>query len=290
LVCLFDLDGLVDVGLHRSGQPGNSLDRPELNMAIRIRFQKSPPVEGIGADRPYPTTRPFGLMTERALPGGWSMETITAGKTLNRTGKTITTFVVFDAFTELEAMNEGDVLEVLTDDFEPFPADLSAWCRTTGHRLLASDKVATGYRFLIEKGSPKTKETSLAMIISSDGLEELLSPLGFALGAALEGIDVHMYFQGPAVRVLTKGFRPRLKGWARPFTRFAAAGMTKSGHIPAQEKLRQLRRLGAHLYVCGGSLQPFKVKRDDLMFDDLPIVEYLTFMSVMEGADIHLYI
>ncbi|MDH3262094.1 MAG: sulfurtransferase TusA family protein [Acidimicrobiia bacterium] len=218
------------------------------------------------------------------------METITARKTIDRTGKTITTFVVFDASTELETMNEGDVLEVLADDFEPFPADISAWCRATGHRLLASDRVATGYRFLIEKGSPKTKETSLAMVISADGLEELLSPLGFALGAALEGINVHLYFQGPAVRVLTKGFQPRLKGWARPFTRFAAAGMTKSGHIPAQDKLHQLRGLGGHLYVCGGSLQPFKVKREDLIFDDLPIVEYLTFMSVMERTDIHLYI
>jgi predicted peroxiredoxin len=66
--------------------------------------------------------------------------------------------------------------------------------------------------------------------------------------------------------------------------------MTKAGHIPAQEKLGQLRSLGAHLYVCGGSLQPFKVKTEDLIFDDLPIVEYLTFMSIMEQADIHLYV
>jgi len=218
------------------------------------------------------------------------METITTQKSLDRRGKTITTFVVFDAATELKTMNRGEVLELLTDDFEPFSEDISAWCQATGHVLASWKKTASGYRFLIEKGSPKAKETRLAMIISSDGLEELLSPLGFALGAALEGIDVHLYFQGPAVRVLTKGFQPKLKGWARPFSRFAAAGMTKAGHIPAQEKLWQLRSLGAHLYVCGGSLQPFKVKREDLVFDDLRIVEYLTFMSIMEEADIHLYV
>lgn len=218
------------------------------------------------------------------------MEAITSRKSLDRRGKTITTFVVFDAFAELQTMKEGEVLELLTDDFEPFPADISAWCRATGHLLRSSEKIATGQRFLIEKGFPKAKETRLAMIISDDGLEELLSPLGFALGAALEGIEVHVYFQGPAVRVLTKGFRPKLKGWARPFSRFAAAGMTKSGHIPAQEKLRQLGSLGARIYVCGGSMQPFKVSREDFIFDDLPIVEYLTFMAVMEEADIHLYI
>ncbi len=42
--------------------------------------------------------------------------------------------------------------------------------------------------------------------------------------------------------------------------------------------------------MCGPSMQHFKVKRDDLVFDDFPIVEYLTFMSIMEEADIHLYV
>ena len=41
-----------------------------------------------------------------------------------------------------------------------------------------------------------TQGKKVAMVISNSGLEELLSPLGFALGAALEGMEVHMYFQG----------------------------------------------------------------------------------------------
>lgn len=218
------------------------------------------------------------------------MDTITAAKSLDRRGKTITTFVVYDALVELERMKIGEVLELLTDDFEPFEADIAAWCRSTGHLLLSSDRTETGLRFLVGKHDRLSTETRLAMVISDAGLEELLSPLGFALGAALEGIDVHIYLQGPAVRVVTRGFRPKLKGWARPFSRFAASGMAKSGHIGAQEKLRQLRSLGAHLYVCGGSMPHFKVKKKDFIFDDLPVVEYLTFMSVMQEADIHLYI
>ncbi|MGI9649279.1 MAG: DsrE family protein [Acidimicrobiia bacterium] len=218
------------------------------------------------------------------------METVTARKSLDRTGKTITTFVVFDVVAQLETMNNGEVLELLTDDFEPFKHDVAAWCEATGQVLLSSEKIGTGFRFLIEKRTARKKDTRLSMVISNHGLEELLSPLAFALAAALEGIDVHLYFQGPAVRVLAKGFRPRLKGWARPFSRFAASDMIRSGHIPAQDKLGQLRSLGAHIYVCGGSMQHFKVEPTDLIFDDLPIVEYLTFMSVMESADIHLYI
>jgi TusA-related sulfurtransferase/predicted peroxiredoxin len=218
------------------------------------------------------------------------MDTATKPRVLDRRGKTITTFVVFDAATELASMVEGHVLDVVTDDFAPFEADIAAWCKAAGHELVSSERVERGRSFRIKKGLPAPKATALAMVISMDGLEELLSPLGFALAAALEGIEVNLYFQGPAVRVLTNGFRPKLHGWGRPFSRFAAAGMAKSGHIAAQDKLRQLRSLGATFYVCGGSLGHFKVDPGDFVFPDLPVVEYLTFMAVMERADIQLYL
>jgi predicted peroxiredoxin/TusA-related sulfurtransferase len=198
--------------------------------------------------------------------------------------------VVFDAAAELARLADGDALELLTDDLEPFERDLAAWCEVTGQELVSSEITAEGRRFLIEKRPPKATSNSLAMVISSDGLEELLSPLGFALAAALEGMAVHLYFQGPAVRVLARWFRPKLNGWARPFSRFAASGLARVGHIPAQDKLRQLRSLGTRIYMCGPSMQHFKVSREDLIFDGLPLVEYLSFMAVMKEADVHLYI
>jgi len=217
------------------------------------------------------------------------MTAISDATSLDRRGRTITTFVVFDVAAELQAMREGDVLELLTDDFEPFTRDVAAWCDAAGHTLISTESTTDGLRFLIEKGPASTTDASLAVVISSDGLEELLSPLGFALAGALEGMAVHVYVQGPAVRVLTRDFRPKLHGWARPFTRFAASGLSAAGHLPAQDKLRQLRSLGAQIYLCGPSMQHFKVKPDDLIFDDLPLVEYLSFMVVMREADVHLY-
>ena len=203
--------------------------------------------------------------------------------------KTITTAIGYEARMALESLADGEVLEVVTEDFEPIEADLQVWCRSSGQRLVRSEHTAEGLRFLIEKGPTEAGNKSLAMVISTDGLEELLSPLSFALAAALEGIETYLYFQGPGVRVLSRGFKPRLRGWARPFSRFAAAGLAKVGHLPAQEKLRQLRSLGARVYVCGPSLQHFKVSKDELVFDDLPLVEYLSFMALMEHADVHVY-
>jgi len=224
-----------------------------------------------------------------ANEGELGMTTIPVTKSLDRRGKAITTFVIFDAAAELATIREGDVLELLTDDFEPFTHDVAAWCDTAGHTLISSVSTIDGLGFLIEKGPAPTTDSRLAVVISSDGLEELLSPLGFALAAALEGMAVHVYVQGPAVRVLVRGFRPKLHGWARPFSRFASSGLSRTGHLPAQDKLRQLRSLGAKIYMCGPSMQHFRVKSDALIFDDLPLVEYLSFMSVMKNADVHIY-
>ncbi|MDH3249013.1 MAG: DsrE family protein [Acidimicrobiia bacterium] len=216
--------------------------------------------------------------------------TIATKRSVDGRGKTITTFVVFAAATELERMAEGEELELLTDEFEPFEHDIKAWCLRGGHVLRISESIAEGHRFVIEKGSARRPGSSLAMVISTAGLEELLSPLGFALGAALEGVDVHLYFQGPAVKVLTDGFQPRLKGWGRPFTRFAAKGMANSGHVAAREKLDQIRQLGGRLYLCGGSIPYYKVSREDVIYPDVPVIEYLSFVPIMEQADIQLYI
>jgi predicted peroxiredoxin len=55
----------------------------------------------------------------------------------------------------------------------------------------------------------KKTDKKLAMVISDPGLEMLLSPLGLALSAVLSGQDVYLFFQGPSVRVLKKGFKAK---------------------------------------------------------------------------------
>jgi predicted peroxiredoxin len=181
-------------------------------------------------------------MKRGPVAGGLTMvDTHTITRSLDRRGKTITISAVFDAGHELEQMREGELLELVTEDFEPFEHDLAAWCR--------------------------------AMVISPDGLE------------------VHLFIQGPAVRILKRNHRPRLSTWwARPFSRFAARGVAATGHLPPQEKHRQLHGLGARIYMCAPSMQHFKVDPDELIFDDLPMIEYLSFVPVMERAGVQIYV
>jgi predicted peroxiredoxin/TusA-related sulfurtransferase len=209
---------------------------------------------------------------------------------LDLRGRAISTFILFEVDRALVHVEQGETLTFVTDDDEAVDSDIHAWCRTTGHELVHSETRNGQRTYEIGKGKPRQHGGRLAMIISNPGLEELLSPLGFALAAALEDIEVHLYVQGPAVKLLKRGYREKLPGLKRPFSRFARTGLAKAGHLPAQHKLHQLRELGGHIYVCGPSMHHFRVKKHDLIFDDLPIVEYATFMSVMKDADIHLFL
>jgi TusA-related sulfurtransferase/predicted peroxiredoxin len=204
-------------------------------------------------------------------------------------GRTITTAIALAAREALAKLAVGDELELLVDPFPAIVPDLQAWCRATGHELFDVCDEGESRRIRLRKGEPRLSTQRLAVVVSSDGLEELLSPLGFALAAALGGAQVAVYVQGPAVHLLAPRFRARLHGPARPFSRFARAGLEKAGHVAPAEKLRQLQALGAALYACGPSLEHFHVDQSRLAFHDVVVCEYLTFMEVMRQADVQLY-
>jgi predicted peroxiredoxin/TusA-related sulfurtransferase len=208
---------------------------------------------------------------------------------LDLRGLTITTAIAYAIHEALEPLAQGEALEVTIGTAPALVPDLEAWTRQSGHGLEVVDEDAAGSRLRITKGQAERSGHHVAIVISQAGLEELLSPLGFALAAALEGAAVSVYIQGPAVRVLRPGWSATLPWPMRPFTRFARTGLEAAGHVAAIEKLRQLRSLGGRVYACGPSLAHFGVDPHDLALPDVIVCEYLTFMAVMQEADVQLY-
>ncbi|MDH3225529.1 MAG: DsrE family protein [Thermoleophilia bacterium] len=209
---------------------------------------------------------------------------------LDMRGRSITTFVVYEIASRVDRCEVGQAVDVVVDDTEALDRDLRAWSAATGNEVRGGAPTAGGREYSIVKGVPRETDLALAMVISNPGLFELLSPLGFALAASLEGISVRIYFQAQAVRVLKSGFTPRIQGVARPFSRFARRGLERAGHVHPQDKLRQLEQRGADFYLCGPSMEHFKVSKEDLIFPDAKIAAYLTFMSVMAESDIHVFV
>jgi TusA-related sulfurtransferase/predicted peroxiredoxin len=208
---------------------------------------------------------------------------------LDLRGRTITTAIAVAAHEALARVAVGEEIQLLVDPFPALLPDLEAWCRASGHELV--DVAEQGERRVVtlRKGARRASDQRVAIVVSTDGLEELLSPLGFGLAAALEGASVAVYLQGPAVHVLRLGFQPRLHGLTRPFSRFARSGLERAGHAHPAEKLRQLQKLGGTLYACGPSLTHFHVDPSKLAFDQVIVCEYLTFMEVMRQSDVQLY-
>ncbi len=163
---------------------------------------------------------------------------------LDMRGKTITTYIAYGAAQELAELAEGDTLELLTDTGDAIDNDIRAWCRATGQQVTARERTSAQSRYIITKGTTAPSGRRLAAVISDPGLEELLSPLGFALAAALEGIEVSLYFQGPAVRALAKGFTEKLRGWARP-----SAGSPERGSPRPGTSRRRRRSVNSRLLV-----------------------------------------
>ncbi len=217
-------------------------------------------------------------MTTRTLPS------------IDVRGRTISTAIAEAVRPALSELAEGDELELRTERFEALVPDLQAWGRFAGHEVVEVVPDGAWQRVRLRRTAVVPRPPwRVAVVVSSDGLLELLSPLGFALAGALEGAAVAVYLQGPAVHVLAPDFKGRLPGLWRPFSRLARAGQERIGHVGAQHKLRQLQTLGGRIYACGPSLQQFKVPRDRIVLPHVTVCEYLTFMEVMADADVQLY-
>lgn len=188
-------------------------------------------------------------------------------------------------------LEPGAELTVRTDSRPAVDSDVRAWCRTTGHILVSVEEAERERDYRVRKSERQLTHRPWAFVISDPGLEELLSPLGFALAAALGGSEVAIYFQGPAARVPGSGFKEKLRGAHRaPFSTFARRGLASAGHPRPHEKLRQLRELGARIYVCGPSMEHFKVSEEDLLFPDITVAAYPTFAEEMQAAGVQVFL
>lgn len=59
--------------------------------------------------------------------------------------------------------------------------DIRAWCRSTGHEFVVVEEGADARVYAVRKAAEVRERPAWAVVISDPRLEEVLSPLGFAL-------------------------------------------------------------------------------------------------------------
>jgi TusA-related sulfurtransferase/predicted peroxiredoxin len=198
--------------------------------------------------------------------------------------------VAYEVIKALRGRDTGAVVEVITKNDQGLLNDLGVWCRATGHELLSVQPGEGQARVLIRKGEPVRNARTMTVIMSTASLEHAVYPLDKALAGAVLGMDVNVVFEGAGVRLLKRGYRPRLSGLAGGvFTAMVERVMKKEIGWPLpQESILILEDLSARFYVCGPSMFGYGVHEPDLIVVTYTLGAVITWADLLARSDIQI--
>ena len=199
--------------------------------------------------------------------------------------------MAYEVIKAMRGLETGSVVEVITKDDKGLLNDLDVWCRATGHELLDMQPTAGKARLLIRKAEPARNEQTMTVIMSTASLENAVYPLDKALAGAVLGMDVNMVFEGAAVRLLKRGYRPKLSGLIGGLFTAKVEGVMKDeiGWPLPQESILMLEDLGARFYVCSPSLFGYGVHEQDLIVSKCTLGAVVTWADLLAHSDIHVF-
>lgn len=222
----------------------------------------------------------------------------------------------------MDTLEPGEQVEIVATD-AGFARDASAWCDTTGNRLVGSHEDKGRYTVVIEKGNsnmvcPSSTGTVVAgrgktLILFSDDLDKALATFVLANGAAATGQKVTVFFTFWGLNVLKKVQKPKVKKdiFGRMFgmmlpssslklklsqmnmfgmgSRMMRFLMKRKG-VDSLESLRsQALAQGVEFIACQMSMDMMGICREELL-DEVTIGGVATYMERADKANVNLFI
>ena len=220
----------------------------------------------------------------------------------------------------MDAARPGERVEVVATD-AGFARDASAWCHTTGNRLIEKSESKGRYTVLLEKGSGVTEEAVPAgnggrgktLILFSDDLDKALATFVLANGVAATGQKVSIFFTFWGLNVLKKENKPavrkdvfgRMFGMMLPSSslRLKLSKMNMFGlgsrmmryimkrkGVDSLESLRdQALAQGVEFIACQMSMDVMGISREELL-DEVTVGGVATYMERADRANVNLFI
>lgn len=222
----------------------------------------------------------------------------------------------------MDTLEPGGQVEIVATD-AGFARDASAWCDTTGNRLVDSHAEKGRYTVVIEKGDPASACPSSAvsaaggkgktLILFSDDLDKALATFVLANGAAATGQKVTLFFTFWGLNVLKKVQKPKVKkdifgrmfGMMLPssslklkLSKMNMLGMgsrmmrflMKRKGIDSLESLRsQALAQGVEFIACQMSMDMMGISKEELL-DEVTIGGVATYMERADKANVNLFI
>ena len=221
----------------------------------------------------------------------------------------------------MDSISVGERVEIVATD-AGFARDASAWCDTTGNKLIEKYEEKGRYTVLLEKGDsscvcssgmPSAGGRGKTLILFSDDLDKALATFVLANGAAATGQKVTVFFTFWGLNVLKKVQKPKVAkdffgkmfGMMLPssslklkLSQMNMFGMgsrmmrflMKRKGIDSLEALRsQALAQGVEFIACQMSMDMMGIRREELL-DDVTIGGVATYMERADKANVNLFI
>ena len=221
----------------------------------------------------------------------------------------------------MDSIAVGERVEIVATD-AGFARDASAWCDTTGNKLVGKHEEKGRYTVVIEKGDPACACPSgphfgggrgKTLILFSDDLDKALATFVLANGAAATGQKVSIFFTFWGLNVLKKVRKPgvqkdffgKMFGMMLPssslklkLSKMNMFGMgsrmmrflMKRKGIDSLESLRsQALAQGVEFIACQMSMDMMGIQREELL-DEVTIGGVATYMERADKSNVNLFI
>lgn len=221
----------------------------------------------------------------------------------------------------MDSIAPGERVEIVATD-AGFARDASAWCATTGNRLIEKTEEKGRYTVLLEKGDeacicpstlPSAGGRGKTLILFSDDLDKALATFVLANGAAATGQNVTIFFTFWGLNVLKKIQKPKTQKdiFGKMFGMMLPASslklklskmnmlglgsrmmrfLMKRKGIDSLESLRsQALAQGVEFIACQMSMDMMGIQREELL-DEVTIGGVATYMERADKANVNLFI
>lgn len=216
-------------------------------------------------------------------------------------------------------LGEGETVRVLASD-PGFFADIEAWTKKTGNKLVSKQFVNGRVEALLQKGegpvapqagAPATDGAS--MVVFSGDLDRALASFIIAQGAAAMGKDVTMFFTFWGLNVIRKPDAPDVKkqGLEKMFgmimpshagelplsnMNFGGVGqkmmkkVMSDKNVPSLDQMiKSAQEAGVKMVACTMSMDVMGIKEEELI-DGIDLGGVAAYLGAAEGGNLNLFI
>ncbi|WP_214799371.1 CoA-disulfide reductase [Exiguobacterium sp. s50] len=216
-------------------------------------------------------------------------------------------------------LGEGETLRVLASD-PGFFADIEAWAKKTGNKLVSKQFVNGRVEAVLQKGQgPAAVQAGTpagdgaSMVVFSGDLDRALASFIIAQGAAAMGKDVTMFFTFWGLNVIRKPDAPEVKkqGLEKMFgmmmpshagelplsnMNFGGVGqkmmkkVMSDKNVPSLDQMiKSAQEAGVKMVACTMSMDVMGIKEEELI-DGIDLGGVAAYLGAAEGGNLNLFI